>query len=163
MTIEWNYKNRDLNSTKFIIERIIRIYPTYYCSLLFAIMIYLAEAHRGWDVQKLSAIDIVGAVTGCYAFIGRWGGPFINTSWFIGLIMILYCLYPFLSDRIKHNPNLTLFICFILSCSFRFILGTYGILPDRPDDWFPGCRLFEFCLGVWIIRTVDPKVLYSAS
>ncbi len=89
-------------------------------------------------------------LTGTYAFAGRWGGPFLNTSWFIGLIFVLYLVFPWLSRAISARPALTMAALLALSLASRALLGRYGWLPGRPLDWFPPCRVFEFGLGIWL-------------
>ena len=75
-----------------MIRRVVRIYPVYYLSLVLAIPVYFIQQHMAlhwWDIPL--------TLTGFYAFAGEWGGPFIATSWFLGLIVVMYSIYPALS------------------------------------------------------------------
>ena len=155
MVLELQYGSRKSSYVLFIIKRCLRIYPIYYMSLLVGILVYFLGSYRDSryllsGLSKLGVRDLVLSITGLYAFAGKWGGPFINTSWFIALIMSMYVLFPFLSRLIKKRPNISIFALLSISTVSRFILGRYGILPTRPLDWFPLCRVFEFSLGIYL-------------
>lgn len=44
----------------------------------------------------------------------------------------------------------------LISVASRLTLGRYELLPRRPLDWFPLCRVFEFGLGVYLARQIPP-------
>jgi peptidoglycan/LPS O-acetylase OafA/YrhL len=96
-------------------------------------------------------------LTGTYAFVGKWGGPFVGTSWFLALIMSLYVLFPPLSRLIKARPHTTIQLLLVVSVLSRLFLGQHNVLPMRPLDWFPLCRLFEFGLGMYLVRVVPVR------
>jgi peptidoglycan/LPS O-acetylase OafA/YrhL len=147
LTLELKYGTQQIKYKNFIIRRVLRIYPVYYLSLALAIPVYFLQQHMAlhwWDIPL--------TLTGFYAFVGEWGGPFIDTSWFLGLIFIMYFIYPALSNTMtKYNKTIVLVLLLVTSIAFRLLTGN-GILslPRRPLDWFPLCRVFEFGLGVYI-------------
>lgn len=146
----------------FIIKRVLRIYPVYYLALIIGIAIYFYESFRNGQsvIGSLSVLepwDVLLSLTGCYAFAGLWGGPFLPTSWFIGLIMAMYLIYPCLSQAIRRKPYTTILLTFVFSAFTRYILGQYQLLPHRPLDWFPLCRVFEFTLGIFIAHVINGK------
>jgi peptidoglycan/LPS O-acetylase OafA/YrhL len=138
---------------EFVAKRILRIYPIYYLSLLLGVGIYAARA----DLSKLGWADIPLSLTGFYAFAGKWGGPFVATSWYVGLIMVMYLLFPLLSRWIKKRPLVSLFTLLLVSVASRLLLGACEVLPNRPLDWFPLCRVFEFSLGIYIGAAVPRR------
>lgn len=155
--LELNYGNLKIKYFQFLSKRILRIYPIYLLSLLFGISIYCLRSYHATgyifaNFNKLGMKDILPSITASYAFVGKWGGPFVDTSWFIILIMTMYICFPFLSYQIKKKPFLTFIILLLISVTSRFILGKYILLPCRPLDWFPLCRLFEFSLGIYLIN-----------
>jgi peptidoglycan/LPS O-acetylase OafA/YrhL len=89
------------------------------------------------------------------------GGPFLSTSWFVGLIVVLYLSSPLLSKGIRNRPHIMITFCFLLSTISRVILGKYRILPTRPMDWFPLCRVFEFGLGIYLANTIRKEAWAS--
>jgi peptidoglycan/LPS O-acetylase OafA/YrhL len=150
----------------FIIKRVLRIYPVYYLALIIGISVYFYEAFRSGQsvIASLSTLgpwDILLSLTGCYAFAGLWGGPFLATSWFIGLIMSMYLVYPFLSYSVRRNPYTTIFLVFVVSAFVRYIFGQYQLLPHRPLDWFPLCRVFEFTLGIFFAHVIGGKYYHA--
>ena len=150
LTLELLYRTQQVKYKDFLIRRVVRIYPVYYLSLVLAIPIYFIQQHTA-----LQWFDIPLTLTGFYAFVGEWGGPFIATSWFLGLIVVMYFIYPALSYAMaKYNRTLVLVLLLVTSIAFRLSIGD-GILslPHRPLDWFPLCRIFEFGFGVYIGKT----------
>ncbi len=137
----------------FIIRRIWRIYPVYLICLVIAAIIYgIYNYHtNGSAIYGLHYYDIILSITGLYALVGLWGGPLIGTSWYIGTIMCLYLLFPFLSWAFSKNALATLISLLLISVASRLIVG-FGIisLQGYPTEWFPLCRVFEFGLGIYI-------------
>jgi peptidoglycan/LPS O-acetylase OafA/YrhL len=163
-SLELNYGGRNIKYFQFILKRCIRIYPVYYLSLLFGIVIYFirfyyASGDFSTGFLKLGIRDIVLSITGGYALAGEWGGPFVATSWFIVLIMTMYFLFPFLSREIGKHKIVSIVVLFLISFLSRFILGKYEILPNRPLDWFPLCRIFEFSLGILLAIVLQGRSL----
>jgi peptidoglycan/LPS O-acetylase OafA/YrhL len=136
-------------------KRVLRIYPTYYLGLLVGIAVYFARNYP--DVGEIfSPSLVILSITGTHAFVGQWGGPFSNPSWFIGLLMVLYLFFPYLSKSVRHHPHITIVAMLLVSVLSRAILGHYEILPHRPLDWFLLCRVFEFSLGIYLARIIKP-------
>ncbi len=150
ISLELNHGQKEIQYGHFLIGRILRIYPIYLLSLMVGFVFYLF--YNNFQCVGCSVFDIFASLTGTYAFFGQWGGPFVATSWFIGLIMVLYLFYPFISKLMKTKPNLTIFSLLVISGGTRYILGHYNILPERPLDWFPLSRLFEFGFGVYLVN-----------
>lgn len=148
LTLELKYGTQQIKYKDFIIRRVMRIYPVYYLSLVLVIAVYLFQQ----NIVAFHWSDVLLTITGYYAFAGKWGGLFIATSWFLGPIFVMYFIYPALSSSMaKYNKMSVLVLLLLTSIAFRLLIGN-GILslPNRPLDWFPLCRIFEFGLGVYI-------------
>ena len=140
----------------FIIKRLSRIYPAYWCSLILILLID-AVASR---MPHLEPRDLILLITGMYAFVRRWGGPINGVSWFIGLIVILYLMYPFIMPLIEKHGYIALFALLVISVWSRWFFGHEA---GRLTDWFPLCRVFEFGLGIFIVeRGLYPKTLTTS-
>ena len=163
MVLELRYANKVEYST-FVIKRILRLYPIYYLSIIFGIGLYLFRFYRDGNtfseaVAQFTISDILLSITGGYAFVGRWGGPFVATSWFVGLIMTLYLMYPSISSLVRRKPIFTIIAIFGCSVISRILIGRFDILPNRPLDWFPLCRVFEFSIGIVLANQIPDKFL----
>ncbi|MFW1676523.1 acyltransferase family protein [Pontibacter sp. JAM-7] len=161
----------------YLLKKILRIYPLYLLSVPLAVLGYaLSEGLLQGDFPDMFpngiATDLTGSLTGFYAWAGLWGGPYNPPSWFISLIMSLYALCPLLLWAIKRRPHQALLALFCISLGARYYVGQwgipfadpslydnlqgwlyrqYGVMPGRPGDWFPPCRLFEFALGIYLV------------
>jgi hypothetical protein len=73
-------------------------------------------------------------------------------GWFIGTILLLYFLYPFISSALKKHPYTYLVIFAGVTWISRYYLQFY------VGDWvlgyriFPLCNLLEFALGIFIVQ-----------
>jgi len=159
IVLQLKYSDKIISYRDFILKRISTIYPTYYLCLIVGVLLYIAYNYVVPNALSSSAYNffelITLSLTGFFAFAGAWGGPFINTSWYIGPIVSLYFLFLPTSKLIKKNPLVGLALLFIISFISRYILGQYNILPNRAIDWFPLCRIFEFGLGMYLAETLE--------
>ncbi len=139
----------------FVVHRLYRIYPAYWCSVVIILMGYAIRSH----LPKLEPMDLLLAFTGMYSLAGRWSGPLNGVYWFIGLIMILYLIYPLIAESTRKWGYVALLGLLIISVLSRWYLGQIEG-NGRMIDWFPLCRVFEFGLGVFIVeRELFPKAL----
>jgi peptidoglycan/LPS O-acetylase OafA/YrhL len=158
LVLELQYGSAKFSHSRFIAKRVLRIYPTYYLGLLVGIAVYFARNYPNiGDIFSPSLV--IFSITGTHAFVGQWGGPFVNPGWFIGLLMVLYLFFPYLSRSVRHHPHITIGAMLLVSVLSRAILGQYDILPHRPLDWFPLCRVFEFSLGIYLASVIKPDLL----
>ena len=148
----------------FFFKRLLRIYPVYYMSFFFAAAVLMVRSfHRTGTLTGafagITLNDVLWDLAGFRAFTGDWGGDILMTGWYIGLIMCLYAIYPVISHYITRHPHRSIVCLLVISFLSRWLLGKYPILPTRPIDWFPLCRVFEFALGIYTIRIVSKSCL----
>lgn len=163
--LQVQYGDKDYAYIQFIKRRFSRIYPVYYTCLIFGIGVYCLRSwyltgHALSNLSILGIDDIILSFTGFYAFVGKWGGPFNDASWYIALIISMYFVFPLLSKQMKMNPHRCIVVLLLISIASRLFLGINRILPYRPLDWFPLCRIFEFSLGVYLV-TILPKTHFN--
>ncbi len=152
----YRYRDVPFNFGQFYIKRIIRIYPIYYFSLLFGLTIQSMFALWGTLAhgQTFSLLpdfgfgDFILAITGLNPYFGKWGGPLVGASWFIGLIMSMYLLFPLIVNGLKRSPWLCVMALFSVSIAFRVMIAGSNVLSGNPMLWFPLNRVFEFGIGV---------------
>ena len=149
IVLEMNYGHRKYTYFHFLIHRLRRIYVVYWLALLFTIGVaFCLKTDLGLDGHK-----ILSSFSGFQAFLGHPYVEFINAGgWFIGVIVFMYLLYPLLSKLVKINSTYFIVGLFIVSVVFRLVMGWYWRDWYRPQDWFPLCRVFEFGLGMWLVR-----------
>ena len=151
--LEIRYGNKKYSYYQFIIKRIRRIYPIYWIALIISILITMGIGNADLVAAHFRyPTNIMMSITGTYAFFGLWGGPILGTSWFVGLIIVLYLCFPVLSRAISKYPVSTFLFMFLVSILSRIVTGTLDILPNRPLDWLITNRIFEFCLGIYLAR-----------
>jgi peptidoglycan/LPS O-acetylase OafA/YrhL len=162
VVLQMQYGRKSINYPQFLAKRVLRIYPLYYLSMIFGFAIYCLRSRQelgtiAAGLAQLDITDLLLGATGTYAFAGKWGGPFVGTSWFIALIVSMYMIFPLLSRWIKTDPHRTIGALCVISLLSRLWLGQSDLLPMRPLDWFPLCRVFEFGLGMYLVRVVPVR------
>jgi peptidoglycan/LPS O-acetylase OafA/YrhL len=122
-----------------------RIYPILLLSLVMAPFIV------GFDKIPTNFPVLALTLTGTCAFVGAWGCELVETSWFVGVIMSLYLVYPYLARWLTPRPLLGLSIIFCISAvTWLMFLEVAAISLRFPNFlyWFPPSRVFEFALGI---------------
>jgi peptidoglycan/LPS O-acetylase OafA/YrhL len=141
----------------FYKKRLIRIYPPYWVSLLFSLLIF------NWVIPSLTVTDAARWFSGFQMFFATTSIEFtkINiTYWFIGSIVSLYFLYPLLFYVMKKHPSISLLSFFFVSLASRYIMFYVFPMFISGWDWFPACRIFNFALGIYLIQKgLFPKAI----
>lgn len=130
----------------FILRRIIRIYPAFWLSLLLGLVIW------PYLLQK-NILLILLEFTGFYVVLGQGAGMINPMGWFVGTIILLYLLFPFLARIVRKYQIAAMGAFMLISFATRYLIlsGQVGT-PDRFFLWFPLCNLFEFALGIYIAQ-----------
>jgi peptidoglycan/LPS O-acetylase OafA/YrhL len=145
MSLQHRYPNGVSSLRLFYFRRIMRIYPMLLLSLVMAPFIV------GFDKIPTNLAVLTLTVTGTCAFAGAWGCELVETSWFVGVIMFLYFVYPYLASWLTRRPLAGLFIMFGISAATWLMFLEVSAISHRFPDflfWFPPSRVFEFALGI---------------
>jgi len=146
--LQYRYKKiRKFSEYKiFLFKRFIRLYPAFWISLLFGILLFPAVLQAGF-------FSLILEFTGFYSFLG-WGVDIINPmGWFIGTIFVLYLIFPVLSEATEKYGIKALIAFMIVSYVTRIIFLVVNPLQmDLLYRWFPLCNIFEFSLGILIVQ-----------
>jgi len=143
--LEYNYGCVERTQIlRFFLKRVQRIYPIYWVSLVLGLIIQP-------KLIDSSFTDILVQFSGFNAFIGKWGGPINTVGWFIGLIICLYALFPLLSYLCEKSPEIFIVISFIVSVLSKYYFFISGDTTSALR-WFPLSVLFEFCLGIYLMK-----------
>jgi len=132
----------------FYTRRLQRIYPVYWMVLALSLAMGLMFH---WDNFPKDWVEGALTITGFCAFAGLLG-CWLTPAWFIGLILSLYAVYPWLSRVMNRAPRITLVALLFISLASRLTVDDY--LPNFPTEWFPLCRVFEFGLGIYLAQEV---------
>jgi peptidoglycan/LPS O-acetylase OafA/YrhL len=77
LALELNYGQKRVHFCRFMVGRILRIYPVYWLILPIGILIYVLTSCQGASTASCLSSrgsDLLCSVFGTCAFIGRWGG-----------------------------------------------------------------------------------------
>ncbi len=154
--LEYNYKRIEnfLGYKKFLFKRFTRLYPAFWMSLLFGLVVFITIAFQlEYIIIRNNLSKILFEYTGFYIVLGMGPGFINNMGWFIAAIVSLYILFPFLSKIVK-KYQLTAILAFsLVGFVSRYLFYTYsGIFPELLWYWFPLCNLFEFSLGIYVVQ-----------
>ena len=133
----------------FIAKRIAHLYPAYWLSLILAIILFPANLAIG-------IVEIIKTFSGFWIFQTYGSGvtdisqPINIMGWFIGLMVVLYLIWPLLS-YLTSDYKYGILAIFIVSVAARVI--TLWLFPYGNEwYWFPLSRMAEFALGIWLVQ-----------
>ncbi len=158
--LQYNYnKIKDISDLKlFYMKRLMRIYPAIWITIIF-VLIFHPELFN-------EPINLFWGFTGFTAFVGQWSGIVPGSSnWFVGLIVILYLLFPLLSHLIQKLPHVWIIVFALISFSLCFYFHTHNLemLGVGTCGWFPFAHLFEFALGIYVVQLkLYPKIKHKS-
>jgi len=160
--LEYSNGNKAINSISemayFYYRRLVRIYPAYWISLIIGVVMAPTKIN-------VPPSSLFFQFIGFSPWINEWDNSMLINpmGWFICLIVSLYFLYPFISSVMRKNPYVTLLALFIISMSLKSFIASYGTEWIRLDYWFPLAIVFNFGLGIFIIRTgIYPKQIHHS-
>lgn len=139
--------NKQFSWKKFYIRRFIRIYPPY---ILAHIIFFITGAMLGKYADMPLGLGFFLSITGLRNFFANyfWYGP--DAFWFIGLILQLYILFPFLFWTVEKLGVLRFFVCILTICFLSRIITSYSADSYEYTMGLGLNRLAEFCLGIVI-------------
>lgn len=143
---------------EFYIKRFLRIYPIFWVFVL--ILLVIAIILHNFTPPTWTLLQWIETFLGFQAYVGDINGRLSVTFWFIGLIVSLYILYPFILWAHNRNRHVTIALLFIISILSTILVSQWSNDTFAPL-WFPLCRVFEFGLGIYLISIIDPvKIAY---
>ncbi len=160
--LEYNYQQITgfVNYTRFQFRRFVRLYPAFWMSLVFGLLVNILLTSSGaLQIIRENIFYILFEYTGFFIILGK-GPGFINImGWFIATIVCLYLLFPYLSDLIRRYRLPAILGLMVISFGSRSLFYSYSsVLPDAFWMWFPLCNVFEFGLGIYLIQnSLYPK------
>ena len=143
---------------EFYRKRLLRIYPAYYISIIFSIIIQpniLQKTFTPMDYIKTAlGMQALGARTEADIY-GKINGPL----WFLTPLIFLYILFPLLAYAIRKRPHISITAIFAINQVSLYLFSISNVFFGA-NWWFPLCVVFEFSLGIYLIRLgVYPKMV----
>jgi len=144
----------------FMERRLGRIYPAFWFALGLT-MLFM------WDtVTAARPVDVLISIAGLSGAVGQWsgvpGGFMYTTFWFVGLIIVLYLMFPVVSKEIQESPHVAMFTFAMVSLASMAWISATWVGPAVGIRWFPLCGLVWFALGIYLVRLGwYPKITYS--
>jgi peptidoglycan/LPS O-acetylase OafA/YrhL len=131
----------------FYYKRLVRVYPAMWLSTLFIFLVLPSF------FKNINYIKLLEELTGFYYYFNK-DIPTINSpSWFIGLIVILYILYPLLYYIIRKYGYYGFIVIYTISMATHIYLynnpGFFGYTNLFYFGVVP--NLWAFCLGIFIM------------
>lgn len=150
---------QNVEPLRFFAKRLRRILPLYYLSILIFFLGFLILTSQdllklsGQFALKLLFLQNISPET-IFSYNSSW--------WFLGTLVYLYALYPWLVRYFQKAPDLALVTCLILSFGLSHLLAIHAVADWHPYlamGGFPLAKLGEFGFGIWVgaFGKRDPK------
>jgi len=132
------------NLGEFYFKRFARIYPAGWVAFLFALIIFPL------NTGALTILNTFAVITQTTAWFGLFNGP--GGYWFLGLILSLYLMYPFIDRFISWQPEIALYSLIAISIISEIVIWMSGFWIFGIERWFPLCNLGIFGAGIYCVR-----------
>lgn len=134
---------REIDYRKFLLSRILRLYPLYLFFLAFAI-----SANR----ESVSFAGVVQSVLQFSNFPGVPGGNLTGMFWAVSVEFQCYLVFPFLIMFSNTKGNIFLLGIILLAIIFRCLLVLDGANARDLSYWTVAGRIDQFVLGMVVAR-----------
>ncbi len=138
----YNYKN-------YIIDRIKRIGPHYYLSIIFVLLLTNCAIYIGYEYL----LNIVSHIFFFHNLFYNCHGAINGVLWTMGVIFQFYLIAPFLKKAIDDHPIITTIGSIAITIAFKYILFAI-ILP-----YYNANGMYYFIYGRQLFTTLDAFVL----
>ena len=150
-----------LNLKEYYKKRFFKILVPFYLVYvlwLLAFMLLTGEGFSGIYTSGASPIMFIFTLLGMDAYISSFGIATFSIGigeWFLGALVIMCLVFPFLRWSIKKNKWVSLGVATVY---FIIILVIYPMFPFAQT--VPGfvnalCKIYEFFLGMFLITVID--------
>jgi peptidoglycan/LPS O-acetylase OafA/YrhL len=134
---------REIDYRKFLLSRILRLYPLYIFFLAFAV-----SANR----EAFSFLGIVQSVLQFSNFPGSTGSDLTSMFWAVSVEFQCYLVFPFLIMFSNSKGNIFLLGVMLLALIFRALLVLDGANARDLSYWTVAGRIDQFALGIVVAR-----------
>lgn len=143
----------------FFYNRFIRIYPAFWLSMIFGFIInFFLLKHE--DLSNEPIFNIFWEFTGMTIYLNPSVNYINPIGWFIGLIIILYLLFPIISAAMKKSSIITLVSLIVIGFFSTYLINQYlAASGGSGARVFPICNLAYFAMGIFLVQiNVYPKI-----
>lgn len=151
ISISYFSKMHDIRS--FYKKRWLKLLPSYYISYVFGFALFYYLDLGG--VVNFKFLSYIWTILGLDGYLYKTvENNYILGEWFLGFILIIYAMYPFLNYAYKKQPAIVLLLSFLLSyLSIKYNSDFLSIVKyTNPNPfWRPIVRLPEFLFGMSFI------------
>ena len=138
--------DKKIDYFSFLKKRIKTIFPLFYiCFIIFFIINFFTSPHLYDNVPFYRAIYTILGLDGFLLY--KIDTFYTVGEWYIGCIMILYFIYPFLKKAIDKYPKFT-FICLIVFYLLLTHFYPFKLFTERN----PLIRVVDFSLGIYYVK-----------
>lgn len=160
-------KEEKLDLKKYYFKRFLRVLIPFYIVYILYLITFICltgESLGGIYKGDINPLTIIFTLLGMDAYISSFGLPTFSLGigeWFLGALVLMYIIFPFLRWAIKKNKWVTFAVATLY---YIVILCIYDCFPFASN--VPGfvnflVKVYEFFLGMFLITIIDkvPKRL----
>ena len=142
----YTYSDGRYSIKEYFFKRFLSIYPAYYISYAIAFLYFFyLNSHIKHSVPGWT---FVFTILGLDGYLGRTiPNYYLLGEWFLGCIILLYLIFPFLRKLVIKKPYITAVILII----YYVLLVTYYPFKMRID-WNFITRIPDFMFGMYFVK-----------
>lgn len=129
---------------EFYFRRASRIYPAAWVAFLFMITIF------PFNPLVFTPESLFSVITETTAWFGTFNG--LGGYWFLGLILTLYLMYPFIDRFITWSPHIAIYALIAISIISEIAIWMSGFWIFGIERFFPLSNVGIFGAGIYCVR-----------
>lgn len=144
----YNYHDREVNFTEFILKRLAKIYPVYLAGFILCLLVVLLMHIKIEYFFEIMMMNLLLVQSYLPKFSMQWYG---SGSWSISTEFFFYLCFPLLLKLISSLSKKNVAVFFALSYIFSFLPGVLydqSIIRSELTYTFPPSRIWEFIVGM---------------
>lgn len=154
-------KDKELKLKDYYLKRVVRILIPFYLVYVLYLVAFMLLTQQGLDAvysKEASPFSIIFTLLGMDAYVSSFGIPTYSLGigeWFLGALVMMYIVFPFIRWALLKNKWITLVG---MSIYYIIVLITYPYMSYAVTN--PGyvnftCKVYEFFLGAFLILIID--------
>lgn len=144
--------NNDNSIWKFYKKRFLAIFPSYWVSYIVVVIVFFMIGKTFTETNYWKFLLTVIGIDGL--FLHKMAGFYLIGEWYLGFILTMYLVFPFLYSRLKKNPIQIFTILFLINIILHMQYNKYFLIKEHHN---PLMRVLDFSFGILLTIYIEKR------
>ena len=143
---------QNFSVSKFYKKRFLAIFPSFWITWIFVALVFMIIGKTFNESQYWKFILTFLGIDGL--FLHKMVGFYLIGEWYLGYILIMYLVFPFIYSKMKKNPIQIFLILFLLNIILHIKYDNFFKISENHN---PLMRVFDFSFGILLTVFINNK------